>query len=62
VLEPTVQLQLPYKGTVAPAHAADAQRACGFAAASLLCGCSFSYHLNKLSAKKGDLQYTGSLP
>jgi hypothetical protein len=62
VLERTVQLQLPYKGTVAPAHAAGARRASGLAAAFLLCGCSFSYQLDKLFAKKDDLQYTGSLP
>jgi len=33
VLERTVQLQLRYKGTVAPAHAAGARRASGLAVA-----------------------------
>jgi surface antigen len=62
VLQRTVQLQLRYKGTGASAHAALARGVSALAAAFLLCGCSFSYQLDKLFAKKDDLQYTGSLP
>jgi hypothetical protein len=58
--ERTVLSQLSYKGTGACPHAAGRSCLCAIAVALLLSGCSFSYQLDNLFAKKDELQHTGS--
>jgi surface antigen len=58
--ERTVLLQLPYKGTGACPHAPRPACSRAIALAFLLSGCSFSYQLDNLFAKKDELQHTAS--
>jgi surface antigen len=48
-------------GTRPPSHAANLSRACAVALGLVVSGCSFSYQLDNLFAKKDEPQYTGSL-